>query len=396
MIKGFVESLPVDAQGETRVVGWVCDTEDHSHNLEVRVRIGDRIIGHGIADRDRPELRTHGLSDGHSGFVVSLGGWLSDADQNQLKIEAKRQDAEDWVELPEWKPAGNRLADRRNTGEVLANPWSDSAVRTDLAQDRPVFVLGSARSGTSAIYQSLVLATRYRGFFEGHVLDMAGAVSKAVEEHYRIKAKEVRNPIFFHLAKINGDATFAAMEAMLRQLTGGYETPYWADKTPTPRMVLSVPVLASTWPLARFIFMKRRGIENVMSRQRRFRSVSFEYNAGDWAASMAAWRAVRGKIPGKFLEFEQVELLSNPDSCATATGQLLELDQAEINALAERLRRHRPETTDPTGRIVSRIEDTGWTPDQIAAFRSICHEEMVAYGYTYDERYTETAFPKSS
>ena len=388
MIRGFVDSLVVNLANQGRVIGWACATEDPSHRLQVRGRIGDRVLGLSIADNERSDVLAHGIGDGHNGFVVFLQGQLTTAERDLLKIEAKRQDADDWTELPERKVDGRRAVARFFQEEAAGELWSDIAAETG-REDRPVFVIGAARSGTSAIFQSLTRVTRYRGFFEGHVLDIAAAVSKTVDEHFQTKASQIPKSTFYHLNMIDHAATYKAVRAMLRQLASGYTTPYWADKTPNSPMVSSAPILASTWPLARFIFMKRRGIENVLSRQRKFRQCSFEYDAQDWAATMRAWRAVRDEIPGKFLELEQVELLRNPVSCARAVGDFLTLAEEEISGLGEYLRQHRPEVTDPTAQIVPKIEDTGWTPEQIATFRRLCHEEMVAYGYTYDERYSE-------
>lgn len=44
----------------------------------------------------------------------------------------------------------------------------------------------------------------------------------------------------------------------------------WVDKTPDPRMIKCVPRLKRAWPNAKFIFVKRRGIENLESRIKKF------------------------------------------------------------------------------------------------------------------------------
>ena len=398
MISGFVDSVRVNALNEGRVVGWACDTAEPSHRVQVRVRLGEHVLGLSHADKVRPDLLLHGIGDGSNGFVVALERRLDAKEQDLLQVEVKRQDAGDWIELPERRVDGRRVVARHFQEEAASELWSNSGTQNERSEDRPVFVIGAPRSGTSAIFQSLTLVTRYRGFFEGHVLDVAAALQRAVDGHFATKRRDIPNPQFFHVEKINEATLQEAVQRLLRRLASGYRTPYWADKTPTALMVSSAPVLAATWPLARFIFMKRRGIENVMSRQRKFREASFEYNVADWAVTMSGWRAVRGQIPGKFIELEQIELLRNPDASARAVGDLLALPQDEIKALSDHLRQHRPEVTDPTGKIISKIEDTGWTPDQIATFHRLCDEEMRAYGYTEDARYsqpseTSTALP---
>ena len=63
--------------------------------------------------------------------------------------------------------------------------WSEKEVAASSSEmeSYPVFVVGAARSGTSAMAQALVKATRYQGFAEGHVLDIAIRVGNAVEQH---------------------------------------------------------------------------------------------------------------------------------------------------------------------------------------------------------------------
>jgi len=47
-----------------------------------------------------------------------------------------------------------------------------------------------------------------------------------------------------------------------------FSSAHWVDKTPNLDIVRSADILYRIWPEAKFIYMKRRGIENVMSRLR--------------------------------------------------------------------------------------------------------------------------------
>jgi hypothetical protein len=179
------------------------------------------------------------------------------------------------------------------------------------------------------------------------------------------------------------------LQLLLRVAADGYKTRFWIDKTPTRDMVQSVPVLAETWPKARFVFMKRRGLENLMSRLRKFPAIGFEAHCVDWAAIMYDWRKVRSSVPGKFVEIEQRSLLLDPVGWAERVGAVIGLDEAEIRALGARLSSERAEMTDPTAQIFADISETGWSAEMIEMFRATCGPEMDAYGYTYDGRYSK-------
>jgi hypothetical protein len=292
--------------------------------------------------------------------------------------------------------SGARAADVIPEG--LAEParstrefWSDERQSTAEAGgvSRPVFVLGSVRSGTSAMCLALQRGTRYRGFPEGHVLDIAIRLFGALGAHYDMKDRWIPRAVSgrFQMGRVGYAHFHRELIDLLTRAAAGYTTPYWFDKTPTYQMVASVPLLAQAWPEARFLFMKRRGLENMASRARKFRGGDFRGACRDWALIMSAWRAVRDTVTDRFLDVDQLDMLTNPKGTAADVGRLLGLPPPEVEALAALIGRERPELTDPTASIVDKPSDLGWTPEQISVFQEVCGTEMEAYGYTYDARY---------
>lgn len=80
----------------------------------------------------------------------------------------------------------------------------------------------------------------------------------------------------------------------------------WFDKTGNPDMIFAIPVLLKLWPESVFIFAKRRAIENVKSRLKKFPNHNFDYHCSDWAKNMSAWRQIRTQLPAsKFVEIDQ-------------------------------------------------------------------------------------------
>jgi Sulfotransferase family len=257
------------------------------------------------------------------------------------------------------------------------------------AENYPLFVIGSARSGTTALCLGLKLATRYDGFPEGHVLDIAIRLATAVNEHLERKEAWIKPgaQAAFHLGQLAHGRVQAEIIELLRRLTGGFTTPYWFDKTPTYQMVASIPLLSQAWPNAQFIFMKRRGLENVRSRIRKFTRSDFSSACHDWALIMREWRIVRDAIPGRFIEIDQHTLALNPGAAAASAGRLLNLNPEEVEALTNVLRHKRPEALVGAECIISDLSELDWSTEQVEKFREECDAEMIAYGYTYDARY---------
>jgi hypothetical protein len=267
--------------------------------------------------------------------------------------------------------------------------WCDDPVAGENVRARPLFILGSVRTGTTAICEALTKGTRYKGFPEGHVLDLAIRLMGAVHTHFDFRERWIPPAIsaHFQVGRFNRFYFTQEIIALLRRTAAGYTTPYWYDKTPTYQMVASVPYLAEAFPEGRFLFMKRRGLETLSSRMRRFPNSVFEAICRDWRLIMAGWRAVRGTVEGRCLEIDQLDMKREPAVTARATGSLLGCDAAETAALAATIRDASPEVTDPSSTVIGDLSSLGWTEEQIEHFRTTCGPEMEAYGYTYDARY---------
>jgi hypothetical protein len=389
------------------VYGWAFDDTNPKVRLTVRVRLGDRELARTEASIPRDDLRpVSGEEDGAHGYTFSLPLSLTDAERAELVVSASHPDAEAWQDLPRYRPelsgnGGPQSApapgaegepDWASPGVIAAvDFWADPPDRPRTEDDGafPVFVLGAPRSGTSALFAAVTRTTRYRGFNEGHLLDIAASVASVMKTRIDRKLRNLSADAVarYHLGRDPCARLGDGLRLLLRAAAAGYTTPYWIDKTPNREMVQSAPFLAATWANARFVFMKRRGIENLMSRLRKFPRVSFEAQCLDWAAVMSDWRNIRSSIAGKFIEVDQRDLLRDPIGSAGVIGALIGLDEAETEALGERLGSERAEMTDPTSRIVADIAETGWSPAMIDTFRAICGPEMEAYGYTWDANY---------
>lgn len=250
----------------------------------------------------------------------------------------------------------------------------------------PVFVVGSPRSGTSVLAHVL-LSVGYSGFREGNLFGLLHTLNLAIDQYFVWFGTDNEEVL---MSRIDRDAMKLEVgEIFRRAVEDQHPIPPWFDKSGNPEVIEVIPQLLELWPDAHFIFAQRRAIENVVSRLSKFPEHSFEYHLRDWARNMRAWRELRLAMPDlPCTEIDQQDMLQDPVGVADRIGDLIGLDAARREAVAEILRLERPQQSGfgSSERLLS-IEDTGWSPADVALFTEHCGPEMAAYGYTLDERY---------
>lgn len=140
----------------------------------------------------------------------------------------------------------------------------------------------------------------------------------------------------------------------------------------------SLPEIKRNSPEARFIFVKERGIECVGAQLSRGRS--FEEACVQWARSMENWLAVRKVLEPNFIEVDQRTLDCYPVKVAQSIFQYLGFGSAV--EIANFLYSRSAKMTAPVdgGGYVS-LDDTGWDAVRKRRFSDICGEVMIAAGY---------------
>jgi hypothetical protein len=250
----------------------------------------------------------------------------------------------------------------------------------------PLFVVGSPRSGTSALVAAL-RAAGYRGFNEGNFLGLLAHMRRITDNYFDTFWTD--DP-FVMMSRIDRDEFKSHLAELFKRIIGR-ENPVepWLDKSGNPEVVMLIPVLRELWPSAHFIFAKRRGIENIASRVRKFPAYGFEYHCKDWAANMSAWRAVRQDLPDlPCIEVEQYGLVHNPAAAAAPITAFLRLSPKQEARLVNAFRKERPQQTEAgsTARVLT-LKTAGWSPQQIELFKRHCGQEMELFGYSLDESY---------
>jgi hypothetical protein len=152
-------------------------------------------------------------------------------------------------------------------------------------------------------------------------------------------------------------------------------------------MIEAIPSILQLYPDAYFIFAKRRGLENVLSRQKKFPDMPFVAYCKDWSASMNMWLKVKESIPSsQRLEIDQYDLAHHPLKVVTKLQKMLQLPDDYKNRLLEFFKTQKVERTADDWLAVS-IDELKWTSEEKSIFLKECGETLNLYGYSLDNNY---------
>jgi len=376
-IRGFVGAVLAH---EAR--GWAFDPSLPDAHLTIEVYVRGTLIGATLADQPRADLVQALIGSGDHGFTFTTDAELPTS-AGSVEIRATSPSGESGF----LDQAGETPATPAVSGLAAPPEIRFPGHAADSAQ-RPVFILGAARSGTSAMAQALVRSTRYAGHEEGHLLDLVSPLLQIVNRHYETRGEEWSERASTLIAAVPkrfiDDGVRHIFVELARTL---FPAGWWLDKTPRPGMISCAPLLRQIWPEARFIFMKRRGIENIASRMRKFPMIDFEAHCRDWALAMQSWAAVRSLLEGAAIEIDQLHLARQPGEAAGALAPMLLLQPKETAAFAQALAMDQPERTSERFASAHGDEELGWTPDQQTVFQSICSGAMRQFGYAMEDGY---------
>ena len=202
----------------------------------------------------------------------------------------------------------------------------------------PIFIVGCVRTGTSAVVGALKNAGHIRGYNEGGAIPLLHRLLKETERFFQSFSDEYLSNEKHYIANLDRRAIETDLiNVFTGQLIEMMGRGRWLDKTPEgPAMIRACPTLLKAFPKAKFIFCKRRAIENILSRQRKFGTEPFEVYCLNWAATMSAWLEVRNQLRGASIELDQRDMAVQPERAACAIRKLLDL-RGEVGRDIERI-----------------------------------------------------------
>lgn len=245
----------------------------------------------------------------------------------------------------------------------------------------PVFILGAPRSGTSVISAILRDELGYQGENEGHIWTLYQQLQAALDSHQRfIKESFPPRPVTTYQRITYERVSTDLLDTFKRYVDELYDGKPWCDKTPSPQLISFAPTLQTIFPGAAFIVMKRRGIENILSAQRKFRDRDFRLSCQIWNWCAEAFLEVQDRIE-RMLVLDQADLLATPAESMARMVAFLELADGDVERCTAYLNSHFPERTHIGAGEQLSLEATGWSEEQRRIFLEVCGHSMNDLGY---------------
>jgi thioesterase domain-containing protein len=254
---------------------------------------------------------------------------------------------------------------------------------------RPVFVLGSARSGTSAVCGALRVGAGFFGWSEGHLFPALLGLLRAFQETWDAACEPGMGATPSETALGHADG-YAFLNEIVRGCDRLYGTwteqsgaSRWVDKTPDSAMMLAAPLLQHIYPQSRIVLTHRHPIKFVLSVLRKFPMIALEKAIAAWSECGRTWHEVRQQLdPDRYLELSQASLSLQTDQTVGRLSRFLGLTSEQAAGVGAYLRRERPEGTGSSeDRLDLFLEDMTW-PEEV---KDRCLEawEELASGWGY-------------
>lgn len=371
---GFLEAVD-----QFQIRGWAFDSASPNHHVSIELFLHEHCIASSTASLFRDDLKQEGLGSGDHAFIVNLDRMLSSEQMTKISVTAFAMDGSQLILT--------RLSQFNAPVLPVSYPiqFKGNTVDTD---QHPLFILGAARSGTSAMAQGLLKIKQFAGHQEGHILDLMAHLLVASERFFIEKSNDQKPHKDTSVSLVPQQYVLGALDhlfiTMIRDLHPGG---VWLDKTPNPDMIFLAPVFLRLWPNSRFIFMKRRPVENITSRMIKFPTVAFIDHCKEWSLTNSTWLAIRSQLSGVAIEIDQYLLDKQPTVVANALKNFLTLTDEQALRLGQAFEFDHPERTAIAAERAISVSDTGWSDDNIQVFNETCSRLMHDFGYSRDAEY---------
>jgi len=250
-----------------------------------------------------------------------------------------------------------------------------------------VYILGSTRSGTSAVRNALA-ETRYKGYGEGHLVKILVDLIACVR----------RERVTGQGATIQGNGLNALRERVLiRNFFHGYERylteslggSFLMDKTPNIIPIQNAVDLHTFHQKATFLHCARRHVDNIQSKLKKFPDQSFASQCREWAECHLAWERAKPGLKGSYVEFDFMDMVVKRHEVCQNIGDLLGLDAHEVKAVFDYLENERPQSATPDRDLARflKFSEMTWSDADKDVFLRVCGPVGDKLGYGLESYY---------
>lgn len=251
----------------------------------------------------------------------------------------------------------------------------------------PILIVGSPRSGTTALALGLS-AAGISGYFEGHFLMLFTRIEETIAKYYEDEAHNNVPGTLLHALAMNR-VVGKYRHLARRMMDEVHDGKMWFDKTAHGGMIGNLPFFKSIWPEARIIFAKRRPIENLESRLKKFKHMSFADHCKDLKYIFNAWAAIRNELNG-WIEVDQYDLVYNPAQVTKTIGDFLGFKEDATAAFRTTIENTHPEKTSGSY-VAKRFSELNWPQSDKELFVTELDQVMKLFRYGYDQYYVDDA-----
>lgn len=266
--------------------------------------------------------------------------------------------------------------------------------------NKPVFVVGAGRSGTSLLLQALgkhpgILAAEGEAPFLTSIGGNAALFDDSkTGEYYKEALKTDPEYLLHELRRLGFETAFgpyygvrAILKRSLRNRQPPWRKSFWAAKTFPSRRVAGG--LMKVYPEARFLYILRNGLDVVhsMTRFSGFRHDTFESHCQAWLKGVADFRYLEDHP--RAVKIKQEDLLENPGACFQGIFEFLGLDYSDEPAryaattLVHPLDQDDRRVSDVRAVLTRRKPGWAtWNDEQREIFRTQCAVAMTEEGYS--------------
>ena len=246
-----------------------------------------------------------------------------------------------------------------------------------MSEPLKLFIYGPARSGTSISQNAARKVLGLPGRGEGHVFTI---YQRLIHQYFKY-AKGFTEKRGALARELSARAFKTRMIEEIRELYArAYKSDSFVDKTPGAEPMLATPLVLETFPDARFIVIKRTGIEVVQSFQIKF-GATFDDACKSWTACMNATTKVMEWVP-QALVIDQHELTNSPAEVGKRIGEHVGRPEKaeEIANFFVNNRTEKSSSHDWSKRLT--LADTTWSDEEKEHFRVTCGRAMRSFDYS--------------